>query len=286
MKNNRIIARLDIKGPNLVKGIHLEGLRVMGKPETFAQTYYDQGADEIFFQDTVASLYQRNSLTEIITKTAQNIFIPITVGGGLRTIRDINEVLRAGADKVSINTAAIAKPQFINEVSNTFGSSTIVVTVEAIRQPNGDYFAYTDNGREHTGVEIISWVKEIQDRGAGEILLTSIDNDGTGKGYDLDLINKVSSVLEIPLIAHGGAGNYNHIIDCFKNSNVDAIAIASMFHYSEIKNNKNIRDNTFLGEGNTDFLNSNKTYKMFGEASIKSVKKHLIENNFHTRFDY
>lgn len=285
MKYHRIIPRLDIKGPNLVKGIHLEGLRVLGKPEFFARSYYDQGADEIFFQDTVASLYQRNSLTKIITRTAKNIFIPITVGGGLRTLDDINEVLRAGADKVSINTAAISNPNFINEASHAFGSSTIVVAVEAIKQKSGDYFAYTDNGREHTGVEIISWVKQIEDRGAGEILLTSIDNDGTGKGFDLDLINDVSRVVKIPVIAHGGAASSSHVIDCFKYSNVDAIAAASMLHYSEIKNNK-IEDKMFYDEGNTDFLTSNKSYKMFGDENISKIKKHLKENDLLTRLDY
>ena len=169
MKYIRIIPRLDIKGPNLVKGIHLEGLRVLGKPENFAQLYYEQGADELIYQDTVASLYQRNNLTEIITRTAKNIFIPLTVGGGLRDVKDINKVLRAGADKVAINTAAINNPNFINKASKAFGSSTIVVAVEAIKQKDNSYLAYTDNGREYTNVEVLSWVKEAEERGAGEI---------------------------------------------------------------------------------------------------------------------
>ena len=169
MKFIRIIPRLDIKGPNLVKGIHLEGLRVLGKPEDFARLYYEQGADELFFQDTVASLYQRNNLTEIITRTSENIFIPLTVGGGIRSLENINQVLRAGADKVAINTAAIANPDFINEASRVFGSSTIVVAVETIRQPDNTYLSYTDNGREYTGVEVLSWIREVEDRGAGEI---------------------------------------------------------------------------------------------------------------------
>ena len=163
MKYTRIIPRLDIKGPNLVKGIHLEGLRVLGKPEDFTKYYYDQGADELIFQDTVASLYQRNNLTEIIKRTSQNIFIPLTVGGGIRSIEDINAVLRAGADKVSINTAAIGNPDFINESSRAFGSSTIVIAIEAIKQADGSYLAYTDNGREHTGVEILPWAKEVEE---------------------------------------------------------------------------------------------------------------------------
>ena len=177
MKYVRIIPRLDIKGPNLVKGVHLEGLRVLGKPETFAHLYYEQGADELFYQDTVASLYQRNHLSEIITRTAENIFIPLTVGGGIRSLVDINKVLRSGADKVSINTEAIANPDFIDEASRVFGSSTIVVSIETMKQLDGRYFAYTDNGREFTGVEVLTWVKEIQERGAGEIILTSIDRE-------------------------------------------------------------------------------------------------------------
>ena len=191
----------------------MEGLRVLGKPEAFAQMYYEQGADELIYQDTVASLYQRNNLTEIVTRTAKNIFIPLTVGGGLRTLDDINNVLRAGADKVSINTAAIHNPDFINQSSEVFGSSTIVLNIEAIKQPDQTYLAYTDNGREHTGVEVLSWAIEAEKRGAGEILITSIDQEGTGKGYDLDLINMISSSVKIPVIAHGGVSNISHIVD-------------------------------------------------------------------------
>ena len=158
MKNIRIIPRLDIKGPNLVKGIHLEGLRVLGRPEDFAKHYYEEGADELIFQDVVASLYERNSLHEIISRTAKNIFIPLTVGGGLRTIEDIKQVLRAGADKVSINTAAVKNPTFIKEASLKFGSSTILVAIEAIKQSDGNYFAFIDNGREETGLEVVGYL--------------------------------------------------------------------------------------------------------------------------------
>ncbi len=165
--NHRIIARLDIKGPNLVKGIHLEGLRVLGKPEEYARAYYQAGADELIFQDVVASLYERNSLHDIISRTAREIFIPLTVGGGLRSIDDIRSVLRAGADKVSINTAAIRNPQLIREASLVFGSSTIVVAIEAIKQADGRYLAFIDNGREHTGVEVLGWAKKVEELGAG-----------------------------------------------------------------------------------------------------------------------
>jgi imidazole glycerol-phosphate synthase subunit HisF len=189
--NHRIIARLDIKGPNLVKGIQLEGLRVIGDPQIFAQHYYNNGIDELIYMDTVASLYNRNSLIELISKAAKSIFIPLTVGGGIRTIDDIRNVLRAGADKVAINTAAIKNPYFIKQASEMFGSSTIVVGIEAIKASNGEYYAYTDNAREFTGKEVLSWAKEVELLGAGEILLTSVDNEGVGKGFDLNLIRSV-----------------------------------------------------------------------------------------------
>jgi Imidazoleglycerol-phosphate synthase len=232
-----------------VKGIHLEGLRVLGKPEDFARLYYEQGADELIYQDTVASLYQRNNLTEIVTRTAENIFIPLTVGGGLRNLEDINRVLRAGADKVAINTAAIGNPEFINEASRTFGSSTIVVAVETIRQSDGTYLCYTDNGREYTGVEVISWIREVEDRGAGEILLTSIDREGTGRGFELELIRMVSDTVAIPLIAHGGAASVSHVKDVVTQAGADAVAVASMLHYTTLNHNNSLAGN-YEEEGN------------------------------------
>jgi len=255
----------------------LEGLRVLGKPEDFAKIYYEQGADELIYQDTVASLYQRNNLTEIVTRTAENIFIPLTVGGGIRTINDINSVLRAGADKVSINTAAIKNPEFINQSSRTFGSSTIVVAVEAIRQPDNSYLAYTDNGREYTGVEVVSWVKEAEERGAGEILLTSIDCEGTGKGYDIDLIKLVSETVKIPVIAHGGAGNISHIINSIRYARADAIAVSSMLHYATIQRENSLL-NKFDEEGNIEFLKNNRTFNMFGSENLADLKKLISQD--------
>ena len=178
----RIIPRLDIKGPNLVKGIHLEGLRVLGKPERFARAYYEGGADELIYMDVVASRYGRNSLLPIIERTAREIFIPLTVGGGLRTMEDIRAALRSGADKVSLNTAAIRNPQLIREAARKFGSSTIVVSIEAIRRPDGSYEAHTDNGRESTGVDACEWAVRAAELGAGELMVTSIDREGTGEG--------------------------------------------------------------------------------------------------------
>ena len=195
--NVRIIPRLDIKGSNLVKGIHLEGLRVLGKPEHFAHYYYENGADELFYMDAVASLYGRNSLVGIIEKTSKEIFIPLTVGGGLRSVEDIRTVLRAGADKVSINTATILRPELIREASRAFGSSTIVVSIEAIKKQDGSYEAYVDYGRQNTDVDALEWAVRAAEMGAGELVVTSIDNEGTGKGFDLKLTRKISTSVPI-----------------------------------------------------------------------------------------
>ncbi len=284
MKNIRIIPRLDIKGPNLVKGIHLEGLRVLGPPEYFAEYYYEHGADELVYQDTVASLYGRNSLTQIITKTAKNIFIPLTVGGGIRTLKDINNVLRAGADKVSVNTAAINNPKLINDASKMFGSSTIVVAIEAIKSESGNFLAYTDNGREYTGVNVLDWAIEVQDRGAGEIFLTSIDKEGTGQGFDEELISLVAKKIEIPIIAHGGAGNLQDILNLVKNINIDGVCCASMLHYSLVKN----IDISKIGqtEGNIEFLNSLKNQDYKKNFTLGEIKSFLKNNGIHTRIDF
>jgi len=249
-------------------------LRVLGKPEDFAQLYYEQGADELIYQDTVASLYQRNNLTEIVTRTAENIFIPLTVGGGIRTLDDINNVLRAGADKVSINTAVINNPDFINQASRAFGSSTIVVAIEAIRQPDGNYLAYTDNGREYTGVEVLAWAREAEERGAGEILLTSIDREGTGDGFDQNLIKIVSDEITIPIIAHGGAANVSHVVDAIISAGADAVAVASMFHYSALNKNGSLVSD-YNTEGNTEFLKKKGSFKMFGKENISEIKDQL-----------
>lgn len=282
-KNIRIIPRLDIKGPNLVKGIHLEGLRVLGTPEDFARFYYENGADELIYIDVVASLYNRNSLHDIISKTAREIFIPLTVGGGLRTIEDIRSVLRAGADKVSLNTAVIRNPNFIHEASRVFGSSTIVVTIEAIKQPNGEYFAYIDNGREYTGKEVFSWAKQVERSGAGEILLTSVDFDGTGAGYDLDLVRTVSDSVSIPVIASGGPGRPEDIKQVIVEGHADAVAIASMLHYDILKKLKPNLDS--FTEGNVEFLKSGRIFTKFDSVSMAYIKKYLVDEGVQCRFN-
>jgi len=283
MLNIRIIPRLDIKGPNLVKGIHLEGLRVLGKPEDFARYYYENGADELFFQDTVASLYDRNSLHDIITKTAKEIFIPLTVGGGLRTIDDIRNVLRAGADKVAINTAAIKNPHFIREASLKFGSSTIVVAIEAIKNTDGRYLAFTDNGREYSGLEVVSWAQKVEELGAGEIVITSVDKEGTGEGYDLELIKSVSEAVSIPVIAHGGASTPEDITRAILFGKADAVTIASILHYSVMQSFESLSSD-YKTEGNISFLNSGKIPKKITPSTIQEIRSALINAKIPTRF--
>jgi len=278
----RVIPRLDIKGPNLVKGINLEGLRVLGKPESFAKFYYDEGADELFYQDVVASLYGRNSLEDIISKTAKNIFIPLTVGGGIRSIEDITRILKSGADKVSINTSAIDNPDLINSASRIFGSSTIVVNIEAIQQTNGEYIAFTDNGRNSSGREVISWAKEVEQRGAGEILLTCVNNEGLGKGFDLKLTKDLCDAVSIPVVIHGGAGSKKHVLDLSNDFPISGVAISSLFHYHCIS--KERQTHGYEDEGNIDFLRSNKTISNIEASSIFELKQLLSKNNIPCRF--
>lgn len=228
----RIIVRMDVKPPNLVKGIHLEGFRVMGDPIAKAHAYYEQGADEIAYQDVVASLYQRNSLLDLVTSTASSAFIPLTLGGGLRSVHDVQAGLRAGADKVSVNTAAIADPRLISDLATHFGSQAVVVSIEAKRH-NGGWLAMTDSGREHTGRDAVDWAAEAARRGAGEISLTSIDREGTRAGMDIDLIKRVRAAVEVPLVAHGGVGSVEHVRDAF-GAGADAVALASVLHYGDL----------------------------------------------------
>jgi cyclase len=282
-KNIRIIPRMDIKGPNLVKSIHLEGLRVLGKPEDFARYYYASGADELIYIDVVASLYNRNSLHDIIFRTAKEIFIPLTVGGGLRTIEDIKSVLRAGADKVSLNTAAIKNPEIIKQASRMFGSSTIVISIEAIKQPNGNYFAYTDNGREFTGIDVLEWARRAEELGAGEILLTSVDREGTGLGYDIELTRKVSEAVLIPVIASGGAGRLEDIGSVIEDGKADAVAVASMLHYDVIKRFEIDKD-VFKAEGNIEYLKSGRDFTKVKTAGLPQIKEFLSGRGISCRF--
>lgn len=281
--NIRIIPRLDIKGPNLVKGIHFEGLRVLGKPEDLARYYYENGADELIYMDAVASLYGRNSLLDIVEKTAREIFIPLTVGGGLRTVDDIRTVLRAGADKVSINTAAVARPEFIREAAHAFGSSTIVVSIEAIRRSNGTYEAYVDYGRQGTGVDAIEWAMRVVELGAGELVVTSINKEGAGKGFDLELSRKIAQAVPIPVIAGGGAGKVSDVYDVITQGHADAVCLASILHYNFIKHHQAIGDD-YSEEGNTEFLRKGAGFSNIeGATTIQEIKEYLWSHGVECR---
>ncbi len=233
--NVRLIARLDIKGPNLIKGIHLEGLRVVGDPQEYARRYYEAGADELVYMDIVASLYGRNSLTEIIKRAAQDIFIPMTVGGGIRSVEDAKQLLRAGADKLAINTAAIGKPELITEISRRFGSQCMVLSIEAKRVGDNKWEAYTDNGRERTGMDVVEWAQKGCELGAGEIMLTSVDQEGTRKGFDVELVRAVASTVSIPVIASGGMGTLEHMVEVIHKGQADAVAMADVLHYRRLE---------------------------------------------------
>ena len=229
--NLRLIARLDIKAPNLIKGVHLEGLRKIGDPREHAQRYYEQGADELFYMDVVASLYERNGLEELVRYTAENVFIPLTVGGGIRALGDVEQMLRNGADKLAINTAAVARPSLITEVSRRFGSQCMVLSIEAKRAPGGGWEAYTDNGRNHTGLDVVEWARRGQDLGCGEILLTSVDQEGTRRGFDIALCRAVSDAVTVPVIVSGGMGAVDHLVEVVEEGHADAVAMADVLHH-------------------------------------------------------
>ena len=231
MRKIRLIARLDVKGPNLIKGVHLEGLRVIGPPNDYAQMYYAQGADELIYMDVVASLYGRNSLGEIVERTAQDVFIPLTVGGGIRSMDDATHLLRCGADKLAVNTAAVASPGLISDIARRFGSQCMVLSVEAKRMGPEHWEVFTDNGRERTGLDVVAWIKQGVALGAGEILLTSVDREGTRKGFDVQLVRAVTQEVSVPVIASGGMGAPEHLVEVVERGEADAVAMADILHY-------------------------------------------------------
>lgn len=230
----RLIARLDVKDHNLVKGIQYEGLRKLGDPHDFALRYYGQGIDELLYLDTVASLYGRNNLSDILARTSADVFIPVTAGGGVRSAADAEALLRAGADKVAVNTAAIARPALITEIARAFGSQCMVLSVQAKRRdaqnPAAGWEAYCDNGREHTGLDVLDWVCRAQALGAGEILLTSVDCEGVGKGMDIPLYEAVCARADVPVIAAGGAGCAADVAGAAR-AGASAAAVGSLLHY-------------------------------------------------------
>ena len=234
-KKARIIARLDVKDSNLVKGIQFEGLRKLGNPNEFARKYYLDGIDELLYIDIVASLYNRNNLSEIVERTTSDVFIPFTVGGGLRNLEDVRKVLYLGADKVAINTAAIKNPHLITEIAQAFGSQCMVLSIQAKRKQKelDEWEAYYDNGRQHSGYNVVSWAQEGMKLGAGEILLTSVDSEGLQNGMDYELIRTVSEAVSIPVICCGGVGNCEHVLTAVE-AGADGIALASALHYNKL----------------------------------------------------
>ena len=231
----RVIPCLDVNEGRVVKGVNFVNLTDAGDPVEQAKIYNDEGADELCFLDITASSDKRDIILNIVQRTAENCFIPLTVGGGVRTLNDIQKLLHAGADKISINTAAVLDRDLIRQSATKFGSSTIVIAVDAKKQSNGDWNVFTHGGREKTELNVIEYCKEAEKLGAGEILLTSMDKDGTKSGFDNDLLNKVTSQIGIPVIASGGVGNLEHLYDGIVIGGASAVLAASIFHFGEYR---------------------------------------------------
>ena len=251
MLTKRIIPCLDIKNGKVVKGVNFVGLKDVGDPIDLAKRYDEQCADEVVFLDITASYEERDIIKDLIKRGAKELTIPLAVGGGIRTLDDFRMILASGADKVSINSAAINNPNLIKEAANEFGVQCVVVAIDAKKRDGGGYDVYVKGGRENTGIDLIEWVTKCQELGAGEILLTSMDADGTKAGYDLEMINAVCDVVDIPVIASGGCGSIQDIVDVFEKTNCDAALVASLFH--------------------------------FGEATVEDVRKELRKHNINVR---
>ena len=238
MVSKRIIPCLDVKDGRVVKGIQFVNLRDAGDPVEVAKKYSDEGADEITFLDITASHEKRKTMIDVVERTASEVFVPLTVGGGLRTVDDVRELLLAGADKITINTAAITDPEFVRRASDRFGSQCIVVAIDARRRNSGGWEVFTHGGRNPTGIDAVSWAAMMENFGAGEILLTSMDRDGTEDGYDLELTRTISETVGIPVIASGGAGQLEHLLEAVEEGRADAVLCASIFHYGKYSINE------------------------------------------------
>jgi cyclase len=234
MLTKRIIPCLDIKDGRTVKGVNFENIRDAGDPIELGALYAQQGADELVFLDITATNERRKTLSELVTRIARHVNIPFTVGGGISSIEDVNILLNAGADKVSVNTAAFRNPELLNGLSREFGSQCIVLAIDT-RFEDGDWYVYLNGGRVKTEIKTTDWAKEAVDRGAGEILLTSMNNDGTKQGFALDITARLSQNLHVPIIASGGAGTMEHFADVFEKAQADAALAASIFHYKEME---------------------------------------------------
>lgn len=271
----RIIPKFEIKDDNLVKGIRMEGLRVLGKCSDFAKLYYEDGADEIFYQDVVASLYGQNNLLDIISKTASNLFIPLTVGGGIRSIENIKKILLSGADKIALNSILFQNLDFLKKAANIFGSSTIVGSIEAVKQNDGEYYAYYENGRTSSNIKVSDWIDILQKGGVGEIFLTFVDYDGLNANLDLEFLKLLKQRINVPFIVQGGIATTDHIKEISKIKSVDGISASSLFHYNYLERANSLKKQEFL-IGNIDFLNTVKNDSKKKTYSIKELKKELI----------
>lgn len=234
MLAKRIIPCLDVRDGKVVKGINFVGIKEVGDPVECAIEYDKQGADEIVFLDITATHEGRGTMLDVVRRTARNVFVPLTVGGGIRSVDDYRELLLAGADKVSVNSAAIKNPAILSEAASKFGRQCVVVAIDGKKTAKDKYNVYVNGGRIDTGLDVVKWAVQAEQLGAGEILLTSMDTDGTKEGFDIDMLNAVCNAVNIPVIASGGCGQLSHFIEVFQNTSVDAALAASVFHYGEL----------------------------------------------------
>ena len=234
MLKKRIIPCLDVKDGRVVKGVNFVNLTDVGDPVDAARAYYEAGCDELVFLDITAPHEERDTTVEMVRHVADQVFIPFTVGGGIRSVEDMNKMLKAGADKVAVNSSAVANPQLIKDCAEKFGSQCVVVAIDGRREADGSWHVYVAGGRKDTGKDLIEWAREAVDLGAGEILLTSMDKDGTKSGFDLDMLNAVASVVDVPIIASGGAGNKEHMVEVFQQTPATGALAASIFHFGEV----------------------------------------------------
>ena len=279
MNNNliRIIPILDIKNGLLIKGINLEGLRILGKAKNFANYYYENGADEICYIDNVATVYGTNNLSKFVTETAKDVFIPLSVGGGIRSINDVEKMLLAGADKICINSAVIENIEFLKKASRIFGSANITVIIQSVKIEK-KYYTSRSNGRDLSKINPLDWAKKVQDSGAGEIIITSVNNEGLKKGFDLELTSKLSKQISIPIIAHGGGGSFQDIYKVIKNTNISGVGLASFLHYDSLNYFPRFKPKI----GNTEFLNNfSKSKKR--RNMIFEIKKYLKSKRIKVR---
>lgn len=234
MLAKRIIPCLDVKDGRVVKGVNFVNLTDVGDPVDAAKAYYEAGCDELVFLDITATHEERDTTVDMVRRVAEQVFIPFTVGGGIRSVEDMNKMLKAGADKVSVNSSAVANPQLIADCAEKFGNQCVVVAIDAKKVQDGSWHVFVAGGRKDTGIDLLDWAKKVVSLGAGEILLTSMDKDGTKSGFDIEMLNAVANVVTVPIIASGGAGNSQHILEVFEQTPATGALAASIFHYGEV----------------------------------------------------